>query len=221
MPAEHQAAPVVVAVELVPERETVANQHGVVPGHGDQGAGQKSEQECGQKLRPIEAPPIPSEKEIGQEHDDGQAEAGQTLGQDGEAAQDGRQVEVEGRLEASLGRIPYKDQKPDGVGQHGQHARDLKIPLGPDVPGSQLDGVDHDLWQHGQSQKPDGQIERRVVRPGEPSPAPSRKLPVLVVKQGQRAEGQGHGHGSDESHVGHGLPGHQTEHGKGRQRQHR
>ena len=109
VPAEHQAAPVVVAVQLVPEWETVANQHGVVPGHRDQGAGQQGEREGGQKLRAGQAPPVPGEEQIGQKHDDRQAQPGQTLGQDGQAAQDGGQVKVEGCLVAGLRRIPHED----------------------------------------------------------------------------------------------------------------
>ena len=42
--AQHQPPPVVVAVQLVPERQPVPDQHGVVPGDGHHRAGQQRHQ---------------------------------------------------------------------------------------------------------------------------------------------------------------------------------
>jgi len=94
--AQHHAPPVVVAEQLVPEGPPVFGNHGVVPGRRDHGDHHDRQQHRGQKLRASQPLPVPGEEQVSDENDYGQAQAGKALGQHRQAAQHGRNIEVEG-----------------------------------------------------------------------------------------------------------------------------
>ncbi len=207
--AHDEPPPVVVAVELVPEPLAVQREHRVVPRHGDDGDAEQRDEDAVQELRAPQPLPVPGEAEVGEEHEHGQAEAGDALRERREPAQRRREEEVHGRLEAHPRREHEERDEGEEVGRHDGDAGDRdrarahgEVPL-------ELDRVDDELREGRDDEERHRAVEQAVVRPRQrPAPEPGRaprELDVAVVEERERAEGEGHRHRPHEGHVRHGL----------------
>ena len=164
---DHQPPPVVVAVELVPERLAVPDQHRVVPGDRHHRDRQQRQQDPESQLRAPQPLPVPGEAQVGQKDDHRQPEPRDPLGQRGEAAERRGDVEIERRLRAQAPDEREVGQEAGHVRQHHQHARERNEAM-PEVEGpAQLDGVDDQLRQRDRREEAGGKVEQGVVGPAE------------------------------------------------------
>ena len=207
--AEDQPPPVVVAIQLVPEGEAVADEHGVVPREGHHGARHDRQYHPGADLGPRQPLPVPGEEQISQEHQHGQTQACQPLGQHGQPTQRGSQQEIQGGLVFEPRRPREATGEPHEIGRHHDDPRDVQGAAAKMDGPPQLGGVHHELRQRCHDEDAHRHQEQGVVRPGQAAPGPARQLLVALIEESQEPERERHRHGADEGHVRHGLASHQ------------